>query len=231
MTSTTSNSIDEIIRSRRATRAFLPTPVPLETIRAILDTARHAPSGTNTQPWKVHVVIGAPLETLRNALTNVDNDPLAASEHMPEFQYYPEAWRSPYIDRRRKCGVGMYQVLGIEKGDTKGMHRQHNRNYMFFDAPVLLIFTIDRSLALGSWLDYGFFLQNVMLAATARGIDSCPQVSLAKYYRIIAEILKLSNDEMMVCGIALGHRDPDAAINSFRPEREPVEAFTTIHDT
>lgn len=223
------HAVDAAITSRRAIRAFLPTPVAKETIVEILRVATRAPSGTNTQPWKVHVLTGAAKEKLSAAIKAAYDDPAERAAHREEYDYYPTEWRSPYIDRRRKIGWDLYGLLGIAKTDRARMHAQHGRNYAFFDAPVGLIFTIDRVMKQGSWLDYGMFLQNVMLAARARGLDTCPQAAFTQFHRIIAQQLELGADEMVVCGMSLGFADPAAIENTLVTERDPVEAFARFH--
>ncbi|MBP5989125.1 MAG: nitroreductase [Piscinibacter sp.] len=224
------HAVDAAITSRRAIRAFLPTPVAKETIVEILRVATRAPSGTNTQPWKVHVLTGAAKEKLSAAIKAAYDDPAERAAHREEYDYYPTEWRSPYIDRRRKIGWDLYGLLGIAKTDRARMHAQHGRNYAFFDAPVGLIFTIDRVMQQGSWLDYGMFLQNIMVAARARGLDTCPQAAFTQFHRIIEAQLGLGPDEMVVCGMSLGHADPDAIENTLVTEREPVAGFTTFHE-
>ena len=224
------HAVDAAITSRRAIRAFLPTPVAKETIVEILRVATRAPSGTNTQPWKVHVLTGAAKEKLSAAIKAAYDDPAERAAHREEYDYYPTEWRSPYIDRRRKIGWDLYGLLGIAKTDRARMHAQHGRNYAFFDAPVGLIFTIDRVMKQGSWLDYGMFLQNIMVAARARGLDTCPQAAFTQFHRIIEAQLGLGPDEMVVCGMSLGHADPDAIENTLVTEREPVAGFTTFHE-
>jgi nitroreductase len=222
-------AVDDAITSRRSLRAFLPTPVSRDTIEDILRVASRAPSGTNTQPWQVHVLTGAARDALCNRILAVHNDPAVAATHTEEYAYYPTQWQSPYIDRRRKVGWDLYSLLGLAKTDKPGMHRQHGRNYTFFDAPVGLVFTIDRVMQQGSWLDYGMFLQNIMVAARARGLDTCPQAAFTQYHRLIAEQLGLGAQEMVVCGMALGHADPQAVENTLVTERAPVSAFTRFH--
>lgn len=223
------HAVDAAITSRRAIRAFLPTPVAKETVVEILRVATRAPSGTNTQPWKVHVLTGAAKERLSAAIKAAYDDPAERAAHREEYDYYPTEWRAPYIDRRRKIGWDLYGLLGIAKTDRARMHAQHGRNYAFFDAPVGLIFTIDRVMKQGSWLDYGMFLQNVMLAARARGLDTCPQAAFTQFHRIIAQQLGLGADEMVVCGMSLGFADPAAIENTLITERDPVEAFARFH--
>ena len=220
-----SAAVDQAITSRRSIRAYLPTPVPRQTIEEILAVAARAPSGTNTQPWKVHVLTGAALQRLSARICAVYDDPAQRSQHTEEYAYYPTEWRSPYGDRRRKVGWDLYSLLGIAKTDKARMHAQHARNYSFFDAPVGLIFTIDRVMQQGSWLDYGMFLQSVMVAARARGLDTCPQAAFTQFHRLISDELQLPAEEMVVCGMALGHADPKAIENTLVTEREPVAGF------
>lgn len=221
--------VDAAITSRMSVRAFLPTPVERETIESILAVASRAPSGTNTQPWKVHVLTGASLDALAAKITAAYDDPAVAATHTEEYDYYPTEWRSPYIDRRRKVGWDLYGLLGIGKGDKPRMHAQHGRNYRFFDAPVGLMFTIDRVMRQGSWLDYGMFLQNIMVAARARGLHTCPQAAFTTFHTIVMDHIGASTDEMLVCGMSLGQADPDAIENTLVTEREPVAAFTVFH--
>jgi nitroreductase len=216
---------DDAITSRKSIRAFLPTPVPRETVADILRVASRAPSGTNTQPWKVHVLAGEPLRELSRQVLTAFDDPVQAKTQTREYAYYPEKWVSPYIDRRRKVGWDLYGLLGIGKGDFELTHRQHGRNFAFFDAPVGLMFTIDRILERGSWLDYGMFIQNVMIAARGRGLDTCPQAAFLDFHRIILDFLGRPGEEMLVCGMSLGFADPDAVVNTLQTEREPVEGF------
>lgn len=216
-------TVDTVITGRHSVRRFLPTPLPRETVEAILRVATRAPSGTNTQPWKVYALAGAPLDDLRNTIVAAhDTD---ADAHQEDYDYYPKKWVDPYLARRRKVGFDLYERLGIAKRDVARMHSHFANNFRFFGAPVGLIFTIDRIMERGSWLDYGMFLENVMLAARARGLDTCPQAAFCKYHRIIAEKLALPAEEQVVCGMALGYADPDAPENSLVTEREAVETF------
>ena len=223
-------AVDTAIRTRRSLRAFLPTPVPRETIEAILAVATRAPSGTNTQPWKVYVLTGKAKTELSRKIGAAYDDPAERAQHTEEWAYYPTEWKSPFIDRRRKVGWDLYSLLDIAKTDKARMHAQHRRNYEFFDAPVGLIFTIDRVLRQGSWLDYGMFLQSIMVAARGRGLDTCPQAAFMQFHRIITEHVGASADEQVVCGMSLGHADPDAIENTLVTEREPVESFTRFLD-
>ena len=224
----TNNPVEEAISSRRSIRAFLPTPVSQQTIENILDTAARAPSGTNIQPWKTYVLTGDSLAGLSRAILKVYNDPESAKDHTEEYAYYPREWVSPYIERRRKIGWDLYGLLGITRDDKQKMHHQHGRNYCFFDAPVGLMFTIDRVLEQGSWLDYGMFLQNIMIAARGIGLDTCPQAAFTPFHRVISEYLNIPETQSVVCGMSLGYADPNAVENSLTTEREPLDHWVTF---
>ena len=230
MTTDRQRLVDETIDSRRSVRAFLPTPVPRETLEEILRIASRAPSGTNVQPWKVYVLTGSAKEQLSQKILAAYNDPEEAQTHTEEYPYYPAKWVSPYINRRRKVGLDLYGLLDIKKGDAARMHAQHGRNYTFFDAPVGLIFTIDRIMQQGSWFDYGMFVQTIMLAARARGLDTCPQAAFTQFHRIIGEQLNLPENEMVVCGMALGYADESKPENKLRTERAPLEEWVRFCD-
>ena len=224
------HAIDEAITTRISCRAFTQEVVSRQTIEDILDVARLAASGTNTQPWKVHVLRGKSRDDLV-AKVCVAHDaiyanPDAAAQYRDEYDYYPRKWVSPYIERRRENGWGMYGVLGIGKGDKDKMHAQHQRNFKFFDAPVGMMFTVSRDLGRGSLVDYGMFLQNIMIAARARGLHTCPQGAWNGFAGIIKPHIGAAADEMLVCGMAIGHADMSDKINSYRPPRVPTEAFT-----
>jgi len=219
-------AVDTAITTRHSMRAFLPTELPRATVEEILRVAARAPSGTNTQPWQVHVLTGAAKQRLSQRIVNAYLDPAAFAAAREEYAYYPREWVAPYIDRRRKVGWDLYGLLNIGKADKARMQAQHGRNYVFFDAPVGLIFTIDRVMQQGSWLDYGMFLQNIMVAARARGLHTCPQAAFTQFHELIADELQLAPQQMLVCGMALGYADPAAVENSLVTEREPVSGFT-----
>ena len=224
-------SVDAAIASRFSCRAFLrEREVERVTIEQILDVAARAPSGTNTQPWRVYVLQGESRDTLVDKVCAAHDaiyaDPALAAEYREEYDYYPTKWISPYIDRRRENGWGLYGLLGIAKGEKDKMHAQHQRNFRFFDAPVGLMFTMDRVLGRGSLMDYGMFLQNVMVAARARDLHTCPQAAWNGFARIILPHVGAGADEMLVCGMSLGYADPDAPVNRFHTPREPASGFT-----
>lgn len=224
-------AVDWALVSRRATRAFLPTPVPRAEVEAILDVARYSASGVNTQPWHVHVLTGDAKQRLSEAVVRVYDDPSLAAQLDEPYDYYPGEWVSPYLERRRKVGWDLYGLLGIKKTDKERMHAQHGRNYRFFGAPVGLMFTVDKGMGRGSLIDYGMFLQSIMVAARARGLDTCPQAAFTAFHRVIARELAIPDHQMFVCGMSLGYTDPSRIENSLVTEREPVGRFTTFHET
>ena len=224
-------SVDAAIESRFSCRAFLRNkPVARETLADILRVASRAPSGTNHQPWKVYVVQGTSRDELVAKVCAAHDavyaDPSLAAGYRENFDYYPEKWVSPYIDRRRENGWGLYGLLGIQKGEKDKMHAQHQRNYVFFDAPVGLMFTVDKVLGRGSLMDTGMFLQNIMVAARARGLHTCPQAAWDEFATVVKPHIGAGDDEILLCGMALGYADTQAPVNAFHTPREAVEGFT-----
>ena len=220
-------TVEDAIAGRRSIRAYLPKPVPRATIAKILTIAARAPSGTNVQPWQVHVLQGARKDELQTAL-------LAAAQSgtvdTREYNYYPEEWREPYLARRRACGFGLYKTIGIARGDNARMKEQHALNWTFFGAPVGLMFSIDSYLEKGSWLDFGMFIQSVMLAARGEGLATCPQAAFAYQPSTVKPIVGIPDGHTLVCGMALGFEDTAAVVNTFVTDREPVENFVTWLD-
>ena len=225
MTDPLQSAVEQVIETRYSCRAFTTSPVSRDTLEDLLRLAARAPSGTNTQPWKTWVVTGDSKVRLSERLLAAFDDPEEAATHSDPYPYYPRQWVSPYLERRRQVGFELYALLGIQKGDAKRMHEQHARNYRFFDAPVALLFTLDTLMEQGSWLVYGMFLQTLMLAARARGLDTCPQVSVIHFHRIIREHLGIPETEMLICGMALGYADPDAPENRLRTPRAPLDEW------
>lgn len=221
----TQHPVDQALLTRRSIRAFLPREVPDELIRHLLELAARAPSGTNTQPWQVHILKGEALDQLVQRAQACFNDPQAMAAQPQPYDYYPKQWVSPYLDRRRKVGFDLYALLGIGKADKEAMHRQHARNYCFFDAPVGLFFTIDKILSQGSWLDYGMFLQSLMIAARGHGLDTCPQAAWLSLQAVVNEFLGLDDSKELVCGMALGYADEAAIENRLVTERVPASEF------
>lgn len=218
--------VDAAITSRRSVRAFLPDPVDEQTIRDILRVASRAPSGTNMQPWKVWVTTGETKQKITDAILN--SGIRAEKAKWDEYKYYPDQFFEPYYGRRRAVGFALYGALGIGKRDVDQMRAQHDRNFVFFDAPVGMIFTIDRRLNHGSWIDHGMFLQSIMIAARGRGLHTCPQAAFAPYHNQIRPVLGIPDEEIVVCGMALGYEDASKPENSLRTERVPLEEFVTF---
>ena len=223
-------AVDHAMTSRMSTRAFTQQPVPRALIEEILQVASRAPSGTNTQPWKVYVLQGPSRDSLVEkvcaAHEAMSHNPELAKNYQEQYDYYPAKWVSPFIDRRRENGWGLYGLLGIGKGDKEKMHLQHQRNFKFFDAPVGLMFTVDPVMGRGSMFDYGMFVQNIMLAARARGLHTCPQAAWNHFHSIILPHIGAGEGEMLVCGMALGYADESDKVNTFVTPRVPVSEFT-----
>jgi nitroreductase len=221
-------AVDHAITSRMSARAFTQQAVSRELVTEILQVASRAPSGTNTQPWKVYVLQGATRDSLVNkvcaAHESIRANPELAKQYQEQYDYYPTQWVSPYIDRRRENGWSLYGLLGIGKADKDRMHEQQQRNFKFFDAPVGLMFTLDPIMGRGSLLDYGMFIQNIMLAARARGLHTCPQAAWNGFHSIILPHIGAGEGEMMVC--ALGYADESDKVNTLVTPRVPVNEFT-----
>ena len=218
--------LDEALRARKSVRAFKPDPVPRALMEDLLREASLAPSGTNVQPWKVHVIAGEVRARLEaEVLAHRETQPADDRAEFPRSSKRKE----PYTGRMRTLGKAMYSLIGIPKGDQAANWAQWGRNYKFFDAPVGLIFTIDKDLDAMSYLDIGIFLQTLMLAAKVRGLDTCAQGAWNQYWSVTRRVLNVPDEDYIVCGLSLGYADPDAPVNSLVSEREPVEAFATFH--
>lgn len=226
-----SAAVDAAITSRMSVRAFTKQPVERATIEHLLQLASRAPSGTNCQPWRVYVLQGTSQARLVEQVCTAHNairaNPALAAEYVEEYDYYPQKWVSPYIDRRRENGWGLYGLLDIGKADKDKMHAQHQRNFRFFDAPVGLMFTVNKVLGRGSLVDYGAFLENIMVAARGHGLHTCPQAAWNGFAKIILPHIGAGPDEMLVCGMALGYADESALVNTFHTPRVPAKDFTT----
>lgn len=218
--------LDEALKARKSVRAFKPDPVPLDLVTEIIDIARWSPSGTNIQPWKVHVVAGDVRRRLEEeVLVHRETDPADKIAEFPRTSKRKE----PYTTRMRVLGKEMYGLLGIPKGDQAANWRQWGRNYQFFDAPVGLIFTIDKDLDAMSFLDIGMFMQSIMLAAKARGLDTCAQGAWNNFWSVTRRVLNVPDDQYIICGMSLGYADETAPVNTLIAEREPLESIATFH--
>lgn len=220
------DEVDQVILNRFACRSFSPRPVERRTIEEILAVARFAPSGANIQPWQVYVLGGGEKERISEALLSAHRD--ARDEHASEYRYYSSELPEPYLSRRAQFGRLFYGSLGIEQSDREGRANQTAQNYRFFGAPIGLIVTIDRRLEIGSWLDLGMFLQNIMLAAGARGLRTCPQETFAKYHRVLRRMLRIPAEQMVVCGMSIGWATDGAGKSPRLMPRTDVYEFASF---
>ncbi|MDG1065128.1 MAG: nitroreductase [Luminiphilus sp.] len=219
-------NVSKAIEGRQSIRAFdSHREVTEDVITRILTTAGRAPSGSNIQPWHVYVVTGAAKNRITDACTARY---LSGDEGESEYHYYPQTWRQPYIGRRRQTGFGLYGLLGIDKANTEAVQGYRVTNYQFFGAPMGLFFTIDRDMELGSWVDYGMFLQSIMLSARDAGLETCAQAAFCPYYQSVMPLLNAPDEQMLVCGMSLGYPQREAVINGYRTERLDAQSFTTF---
>jgi nitroreductase len=225
MEKTNAQIVSDVIKNRRSIRSFLPTPVPHDVIVGILSTASRAPSAGNLQPWNVYVVSGNHKNSLGKELYKTFMDPETKHLHDREYNYYPDEWFSPFKERRKQVGIDLYTLLNISKDDIAAMQRQQARNYLFFDAPMVLFFTINRQLGQGSWVDLGMFIQNIMTLAQAHGLGTCAQASLNQFHKIIGARLMFLEYEQLVCGMSIGYANPSSIENTLITRRESLENF------
>lgn len=216
-------NVQQALEKRKSVRAFLDKVVEIEKINAILNSASHSPSGANTQPWQVAVIMG---ETKQNLQEIIEKAFRQGDNGKADYSYYPDEWIEPYKSRRINCGLQLYTTLDIKREDKEKRLNQWVQNYRTFGAPVMLLFFLDKHMQTGSYLDYGMFLQSIMLAAVEQGLATCPQASLADYANIIKSTLGYPSDDILICGMSLGYEDENALVNSYRTPREGVETFT-----
>ena len=216
-------NVSDALQTRKSVRAFTKQEVDRKLIEEILNNAAHAPSGTNTQPWQVAIVSGKTKNQLQQKLEKAFRDKVASKM---DYHYYPLDWQSPYKERRRACGLQMYKTLNIAREDKQKQLDQWAANYRAFDAPVMLFFFLDPVMEKGSYLDYGMFLQSVMLAATEQGLATCPQAALAEYPAIVKQQINYDSNKILLCGMALGYEDAEAAVNSYRTPRNTADSFS-----
>ena len=220
-------NVFEALIKRKSVRAFLDKQVEKEKINSILDAARHSPSGTNTQPWQVAIVTG---ESKKKLQSKIEAAFRSGDKGKADYSYYPDEWVEPYKSRRKACGLLMYQTLQIGREDTDRQLEQWAANYRAFDAPVMMLFFMDDKMLKGSYMDYGMFLQSVMLAAVDAGLATCPQASIADYPELVRSELGYPNNKILLCGMSLGYEDKEAIVNSYRTSREEVASFTEFFD-
>ena len=211
----------DAIKTRKSIRAFTDQAVSKETVEEILTISQRSPSGTNTQPWHIHVCAG----DVKQAITDDVLALAAAGQSTPyqQYDYYPGEWKDIHRDRRRGVGWSLYGLLGIKKGDREASARQGARNFKFFDAPVGLFITTDAYLGRGSWADTGMYIQTIMLAARGFGLHTCAQAAWIQYQEPVFRHLNIPDDQVLVSGMSLGYADPDAIENTLVSERETLE--------
>ena len=219
--------VAEAVVERHSVRAFTDQQVAKELIEEILAKASQAPSGANTQPWRVAVLTGDAKQRLQQRLEATFN---TGQRGKMDYSYYPEQWEQPYLARRQACGYQLYDALGIRREDRQRRLQQWAANYRAFDAPVMMIFLIEDIMQTGSYMDYGMFLQSVMLLALEKGLGTCPQAALGEYPDIVRDELSLEPGIKVLGGMALGYEDRDAAINSYRTPREPLDSFVSFYN-
>ncbi len=217
----------EAIKHRKSIRAYTEQPVKRQDIEQILTCASQAPSGVNSQPWHVAVLEGQTKMAITEALIAARR---ADEISIPDYEYYPTDWQEPYNSRRIECGRALYKALGIQRKDRESKQQAWENNYRFFGAPVGILFFINQSLNKGSWVDMGMFIQSVMIAATAKGLSTCPQASLAEYPNIVRKILNMEDQNLLICGMSLGYADPDHPVNQYQLPRESPDRFTGWFD-
>jgi len=220
-------NVHDALAARKSVRAFLDNPLSRETVSRVLDSARNSPSGVNTQPWQVAVVMGEKKEALQKMIEDAFS---RGEKPQMDYQYYPLKWSEPYKTRRFQCGLQLYAALGIKREEKERRKEQWIANYRAFDAPVMLYFFMETGMETGSFMDYGMFLQSVMLAAVEEGLATCPQAALGEYPKIVKDFLGYPDDSILICGMALGYEDTAAKVNNYRTTREPVDTFTKFFE-
>lgn len=210
--------VSEAVATRRSIRAFTDEPVSLDVLRRVLDRARMAPSGCNFQPWQATVLTGEPLKQLQEKMAAAQpQDPI-------EYDWAAPNQSPPHLARLKQVGASMYGALGIEREDQAARDAFSNSNIVSFGAPALLVCYLERFHKEPQWSDMGMWLQTIMLLLREEGLDSCPQEWMSLYARLIKDHIGVSDEtHILFCGIAIGHRDPDAPINSFARERVPLD--------
>lgn len=220
-------NVHDALAARKSVRAFLDNPLSRDVVSRVLDSARNSPSGVNTQPWQVAAVMGEKKEALQKMIEDAFN---RGEKPQMDYQYYPLKWSEPYKTRRFQCGLQLYAALEIKREEKERRREQWIANYRAFDAPVMLYFFMDPGMETGSYMDYGMFLQSVMLAAVQEGLATCPQAALGEYPKIVKDVLGYPEDSILICGMALGYEDTTAKVNSYRTTREPVDTFTKFFE-
>ena len=219
--------VKKALSERKSTRAFVDKEVPIEVVNAIIEQAKTAPSGVNTQPWQIAVVTGNSKTKLCDKLEEAFR---AGKKGAMDYSYYPNEWVDEYKERRKACGLLMYSTLEITREDKQKQLDQWALNYQAFGAPVILLFFIDKVMEKGSYMDYGMFLQSIMLSAVGHGLATCPQAALGEYPEIVRQEFPNYKDKVVLCGMALGYEDKDQIVNSYRTPREEIGRFVNYYN-
>ena len=219
--------VKKALSERKSTRAFVDKEVPIEVVNAIIEQAKTAPSGVNTQPWQIAVVTGNSKTKLCDKLEEAFR---AGKKGTMDYSYYPTEWVDEYKERRKACGILMYSTLEISREDKQKQLDQWALNYQAFGAPVILLFFIDKVMEKGSYMDYGMFLQSIMLSAVGHGLATCPQAALGEYPEIVRQEFPNYKDKVVLCGMALGYEDKDQIVNSYRTPREEIGRFVNYYN-
>ena len=214
------------LEKRKSTRAFLDKDVSIDLINKIINQAKTAPSGVNTQPWQVAVLTGASKDNLCTKLEKAFRD---GNKGSMDYKYYPVEWAGQYKRRRKECGLLLYSTLKISREDKKRQLDQWALNYQAFNAPVVLLFFIDKTMEKGSFMDYGMFIQSIMLSAVEYDLATCPQAALGEYPDIVRNELSYYKDKIVLCGMAIGYEDKTKAINSYRTTREDISEIVNYY--
>jgi nitroreductase len=220
-------NVFDAVDSRLSCRWFLDRPVDPKIVRELIEKSARAASGGNLQPWKIYALTGEPLDEIkRRAAAETENhDPRQIDG---EYPIYPKPMGEPYQARRHEHGVQLYAALKIVRDDMDGRLIQYKRNFEFFNAPVGLFITIERRLGVAQWTDLGGYLATLMVLARGYGLDTCPQESWARICKTVGGFLKLPDDHMLFCGVALGYGDRAHPANSFRSHRARLEEYCTF---
>ena len=212
-------NVSEAVEARRSIRSFLDTPISDEQLSQLLEKAARAPSGGNVQPWRVFVINGPSMPKFHQFLA--DTDP----REKPAYEIYPKELPSPYRDSRFKVGEDMYKLLNIPRDDKPSRFAHLARNFKFFDAPAAFFCFIDKTMGPPQWSDLGMFLQTFMLLAQEEGLDTCAQEAWANRSQAVANFVGAENNLMLFCGMAIGHKNPEADVNRLVSDRAPLEAW------
>ncbi|MDQ0381561.1 nitroreductase [Amycolatopsis thermophila] len=146
-----------------------------------------------------------------------------------EYDYQPPA-EAPRSRTARTGGSSARASTTVSPVHTAARLAHHRRNYDFFGAPVGIVLTVSREPREGALVDAGLYLQALMLAARGFGLDTCAQASLIDFYPVLRRHLEVPDDQLIVCGLALGYADPVHLLSGLRTPREPLDAFATFHE-